>query len=134
MWPDRLTSELLSRPHHMMSAICAAIGLIAVLAFARRINAARTDDRYRRGAIVKYSRVRYQNRARSLKRITLAGVPIAAADETKHFKLIGATGTGKSTAIRQLMKAALERGDRAVITDPEGAFLRCLGRRYRGDV
>jgi hypothetical protein len=29
---------------------------------------------------------------------TVAGEPLPALDETKHFKLIGTTGTGKSTA------------------------------------
>src|SRR5256885_8879055 len=37
---------------------------------------------------------------------------VTPADEVKHFKLIGATGTGKSTAIRELLGAALARGDR----------------------
>jgi len=31
--------------------------------------------------------------------LALAGVPVAACEETRHFKLIGTTGTGKSTAI-----------------------------------
>lgn len=66
--------------------------------------------------------------------LSLAGVPIAPLDETKHFKLIGTTGTGKSTAIRQLLRSALERGDRAVITDPDGGYLEALYDRYRGDV
>lgn len=66
--------------------------------------------------------------------LTLAGVPVPGQDETKHFKFIGATGTGKSTAIRELLGAALARGDRAVIADPDGG---CLVRFYdleRGDV
>ena len=66
--------------------------------------------------------------------LTLAGVRIAPLDETKHFKLIGTTGTGKSTAIRELLRCALERGDRAVITDPDGGYLRSFYNRYRGDV
>jgi type IV secretory pathway TraG/TraD family ATPase VirD4 len=66
--------------------------------------------------------------------ITLAGVRIRAADECKHFKLIGTTGTGKSTAIRELLAAALRRGDRAVITDPDGGYLERFHQRYRGDV
>lgn len=66
--------------------------------------------------------------------LTLAGVAIPASDETKHFKLIGTTGTGKSTAIRELIGAALERGDRAVIADPDGGFLSRYHDRYRGDV
>jgi len=66
--------------------------------------------------------------------LTLAGVSIAPLEETKHFKLIGTTGTGKSTAIRELLRSALERGDRAVITDPDGGYLSSLHDRYRGDV
>lgn len=66
--------------------------------------------------------------------LTLAGVPIAPLDETKHFKLIGTTGTGKSTAIRELLRRALERGDRAVITDPDGGYFQSFHDRYRGDV
>ena len=55
--------------------------------------------------------------------LTLAGIPIPAMDETKHFKMIGTTGTGKSTAIRELLEGALDRGDRAVIADPDGGYL-----------
>ncbi len=50
--------------------------------------------------------------------LTLAGIPIPPLDETKHFKMIGTTGTGKSTAIRELLEGALARGDRAVIATP----------------
>ena len=66
--------------------------------------------------------------------LALAGVKIGPLEETKHFKLIGTTGTGKSTAIRGLLRSALERGDRAVITDPDGGYLKSLYDRYRGDV
>jgi type IV secretory pathway TraG/TraD family ATPase VirD4 len=66
--------------------------------------------------------------------LVLAGVPIGALDETKHFKLIGTTGTGKSTAIRALLRRALERGDRAVIADPDGGYLHSFHDRYRGDI
>jgi hypothetical protein len=66
--------------------------------------------------------------------LRLAGVPVAAADETKHFKFIGTTGTGKSTAIAQLIDGALARGDRAVIADPEGGYLRRFYDASRGDV
>ncbi len=55
-------------------------------------------------------------------------------DETKHFKLIGTTGTGKSTAIRELMGGALTRGDRAVFADPDGGYCREFFDRYRGDI
>jgi len=66
--------------------------------------------------------------------ITLAGIPVAAEDETKHFKFIGTTGTGKSTAIREMLSAALARGDRAVIADPDGGYLSHFYSADRGDV
>jgi len=66
--------------------------------------------------------------------ITIAGIPIAAQDETKHFKLVGTTGTGKSTAIREMLNLALARGDRAVIADPDGGYLRDFFDAGRADL
>jgi hypothetical protein len=68
------------------------------------------------------------------RQITLAGIAIPIADETKHFKLIGTTGTGKSTAIQEILHTALERGDRAVIADPDGGYLNRFYDAGRGDV
>jgi type IV secretory pathway TraG/TraD family ATPase VirD4 len=65
--------------------------------------------------------------------LTLAGISIPKADETKHFKIIGATGTGKSTAIRELLAGALARGDRAIIADPDGGYLDRFYDERRGD-
>ncbi len=66
--------------------------------------------------------------------VTLAGVPVSEADETKHFKLIGTTGAGKSTAITELLSGALRRGDRAVIADPDGGYMTRFFDPRRGDV
>ena len=66
--------------------------------------------------------------------VTLAGLLIATEDESKHFKIIGATGTGKSTAIGEMLGGALERGDRAVIADPDGGYLRRFYHPERGDL
>jgi type IV secretory pathway TraG/TraD family ATPase VirD4 len=66
--------------------------------------------------------------------LTVAGVAIPALDETKHFKFIGTTGTGKSTAIRELLHKAIQRGDRAVFADPDGGYQARFYSRYRGDV
>ncbi len=99
----------------------------------------RRADAHRRGARVMDGR-RAQRRAHRLQKryaeapLMLAGVAIPLRDETKHFKLIGTTGTGKSTAIAALMEGALRRGDRAVITDPEGGYLGRFYQRRRGDV
>ncbi|MBV9724285.1 MAG: type IV secretion system DNA-binding domain-containing protein, partial [Gammaproteobacteria bacterium] len=80
---------------------------------------------------------RFRRGARSGRRDTglaIAGVPVTEREETRHFKLIGTTGTGKSTAIAGLLKAALERGDRAVIADPDGGYRARFFDRRRGDV
>jgi hypothetical protein len=66
--------------------------------------------------------------------LTLAGIRIPPADETKHFKLIGTTGAGKSTAITELLCGALDRGDRALIADPDGGYMRRFFDARRGDV
>jgi hypothetical protein len=66
--------------------------------------------------------------------LTLGGRAIPPGDESKHFKFVGTTGTGKSTAICELLGAALRRGDRLVIADPDGGYLRRFYHAPRGDV
>lgn len=84
-----------------------------------------------RGAVIQDSRP--SKRRRRGAELTLAGVPVPPLDETKHFKMLGTTGTGKSTAIRELLTGALERGDRAVIADPDGGYLARFYDPDRGD-
>jgi len=76
-------------------------------------------------------RARGAGRGRTL---SIAGTRLPPEDEAKHFKLIGTTGTGKSTAIRELLDGALRRGDRAVIADPDGGYAQEFYRADRGDV
>jgi hypothetical protein len=99
------------------AAMTAAIGYVAGRVMAAR--ASGPDHVHRRGAIVSKARPTSARVG-----ITLAGIPVAPEDETKHFKLIGTTGTGKSTAIQEILAAALARGDRAIIADPDGGYLR----------
>ena len=120
--------------------LSAALGYVCGSAFGR---ANRSPTLHVRGAIVAsvpeaqarnriaHGAVRSRGRTGEL---TLAGVIVDLADETKHFKVIGTTGTGKSTAIRELLGGALARGDRAVIADPDGGYLRQFRDASRGDV
>ena len=62
-------------------------------------------------------------KARLMGGVTLAGVPLSHEDETMHIAVIGATGSGKSTALRALMADAIRRGDRHVVADPDGAAM-----------
>src|SRR5579863_2939090 len=80
----------------------------------------RHGDEHARGTVVRSSAAMPPARQGAL---TLAGVEIPPLDEPKHFKMIGTTGSGKSTAIRELLSGALARGDRAIIADPDGGYL-----------
>jgi Type IV secretion-system coupling protein DNA-binding domain len=91
------------------------------------------EPKHRRGAVVSKVPIK-EIQAHAAVPVTLAGVSIPLADETKHFKIIGTTGTGKSTAIHQILSAALSRGDRAVIADPDGGYLNRYYDPERGDV
>lgn len=118
----------------MAAAVVAAAGLARVCLGPRIAR-----DVHRRGTIVKArrgvnARARRKYRNREATPVRLAGMPLRLEDETKHFKLIGTTGTGKSTAIRELLRGALLRGDRAVVADPDGHYLERFYDRYRGDV
>jgi len=127
--------HLLAIRHAVMEALL-AIALPVAVALSRRSGA---REAHKRGARILDGRAA-QRRAARLRHmrpeppLTLAGVAIAPDDEVKHFKLIGTTGTGKSTAIRELLAAALDRGDRAVITDPDGGYLARYYDPGRGDV
>ncbi len=118
--------------------IAAAAVLVLCIGGCAKLARRQYRDTHKRGVVLTDGRPR-QRRAARLKKsnphlLTLAGTEIAAADETKHFKLIGTTGTGKSTAIRELLGAAIARGDRAVFADPDGGYRSAFYSRSRGDV
>ena len=87
----------------------------------------------RRAALARWIRQSRSGRTHQIPTLTFAGWPVPWIDETKHFKVIGTTGTGKSTAIRELLSGALLRGDRAVIADPDGSYQKRYYTLERGD-
>jgi hypothetical protein len=96
----------------------------------------KTNVTHKRGTVVSDSDTNLRRSATRDGELSVASLPVSREDESKHFKMIGTTGTGKSTAIFELMGAALARGDRAVIADPDGSYLRCYydEDEARGDV
>jgi type IV secretory pathway TraG/TraD family ATPase VirD4 len=55
--------------------------------------------------------------------------------EMQHTKIVGTTGSGKSTAIKHALAAIEARpGQRAVIVDPDGGYARLFFNPARGDV
>ncbi|MBS0579546.1 MAG: type IV secretion system DNA-binding domain-containing protein [Proteobacteria bacterium] len=119
------------------TAVSAAVGYAAGRALGRTVRHAPV---HQRGALVVEEAPapvrprRTEGRRAVHEQVSIAGIRLSAEDEVKHFKFIGTTGTGKSTAIHELLETALRRGDRAVIADPDGGYLRRFYRRERGDV
>ncbi len=118
----------------VVASILGALGMMVAL-----VRNGASAEEHRRGAVVRTPRLR-RRFARPGRKVAgwmplmLGGVVLRPEDEPKHFKLVGTTGTGKTTAICALLSGALARGDRAVITDPDGTYLRRFYDRYRGDV
>jgi type IV secretory pathway TraG/TraD family ATPase VirD4 len=119
------------------SKVIPLLGLIFVAIFsglAGKLLAKLPENKnHKRGTILEEATPKPARRILKSEGLTLAGQPIPESDETKHFKMIGTTGTGKSTAIRELLAGALERGDRAVIADPDGSYLAKFYDPDRGD-
>jgi hypothetical protein len=51
-----------------------------------------------------------------------------------HILLMGDTGSGKSNAIRQILRQVEERGETAIVYDPAGEFVQEFYKPKRGDV
>ena len=118
----------------LAASISAAVGYAGGRGMARD---APSNETYQRGTIVAEDaapRRGNPHRPERAHEITLAGRALPPQDEAKHFKLIGTTGTGKSTAIQEIIGCALARGDRAVIADPDGGYLQRFYKPTRGDV
>jgi type IV secretory pathway TraG/TraD family ATPase VirD4 len=64
----------------------------------------------------------------------IAGVPLPEDLETRHAALIGSTGSGKTTALRQLLDGIERRGDSAIVYDTSGEFVAHYYDPARGDV
>lgn len=113
------------------AAVSAGLGYLAGTVLTRP---QRPDTAHQRGTMIVDGR---RGGSRSVTRPdgpSIGGHAVPSQDETKHFKIIGTTGTGKSTAIAGLIAPALARHDRLVIADPDGGYLRRYYDASRGDV
>jgi type IV secretory pathway TraG/TraD family ATPase VirD4 len=66
--------------------------------------------------------------------VDLAGVIVPRSLECEHFLITGATGSGKSMAIRSLLRQIQARGDLAIVVDPECEYVSEFYRSARGDL
>ena len=54
--------------------------------------------------------------------------------ENKHFLLVGDTGSGKSSVIRQMLYQVAARGESAIVYDPACEFVKQFYNDRRGDI
>src|SRR5208282_3951661 len=54
--------------------------------------------------------------------------------ENKHFLIVGDTGSGKSSIIRQMLYQVDARGDSAIVYDPACEFVKQFYDAHRGDI
>ena len=54
--------------------------------------------------------------------------------ENKHFLIVGDTGSGKSSIIRQMLYQVDARGDSAIVYDPACEFVKQFYDEHRGDI
>lgn len=66
--------------------------------------------------------------------IELGGVPLPPNDETRHLLAVGRSGSGKTTALRSLVRQIAARGEHAIVYDPDGSYIRDFYRPERGDI
>ncbi len=66
--------------------------------------------------------------------VELARVRIPRSMECEHFLITGATGAGKSMAIRSLLRQIQARGDIAIVVDPECEYVSEFHLPVRGDL
>jgi hypothetical protein len=60
--------------------------------------------------------------------LTLAGVPFELGRERYHTLIMGSTGSGKSTAIKDLLRQLRAHGQRAIVYDISGEYLSAFYR------
>jgi hypothetical protein len=59
---------------------------------------------------------------------------IPRSAEAKHIQIMGDTGTGKSTLIKQLLQQVADRGEVAIVYDPAGEFTESFYKESRKDL
>lgn len=66
--------------------------------------------------------------------LAIGTVPIPRHLETRHMAMIGTTGSGKTTALRQLLDGIEARGEPALVYDTSGEFIANYYQPERGDI
>lgn len=66
--------------------------------------------------------------------LRIGPVPVPRRIETRHFAFLGTTGSGKTTALRQMLNGIERRGEAALVYDTSGEFIAHYYNPARGDI
>lgn len=66
--------------------------------------------------------------------VRIGPVPVPRRIETRHFAFLGTTGSGKTTALRQMLDGIERRGEAALVYDTSGEFIAHYYNPARGDI
>lgn len=66
--------------------------------------------------------------------LSIGKVPLPTRLETRHLAMIGTTGSGKTTVLRQLLEGIEARGEAALVYDTSGEFIAHYYCPERGDI
>ena len=94
------------------------------------------EDRVLAGSILvnetKLAKITFEKE--SPNQLRIASVPIPSSLETRHMAIIGTTGSGKTTALRQLLDGIEARDQTAIVYDTSGEFIAHYYNPKRGDI
>lgn len=66
--------------------------------------------------------------------LRIGPVPVPRRIETRHFAFLGTTGSGKTTALRQMLDGIERRGEAALVYDTSGEFIAHYYNSARSDI
>ncbi|WP_416908184.1 MAG: type IV secretion system DNA-binding domain-containing protein [Polymorphobacter sp.] len=132
-WDDLFGRALLG------GTLGALVGMLLCFGFAiwiRSEGKESTRDRFITGTQIVPERVlaRKTRKATNARSIRIASVGIPAWLECRHFALLGTTGAGKTTVMRQMLDQVEARGEPALVYDTSGEFITHYYRPERGDI
>lgn len=119
------------------------LGFIAWLTglFLLRRAAARRRERALRDRVIGGTKVTSETKLAKLARaeagarpLAIGPVPLPRRLETRHMAMVGTTGSGKTTVLRQMLDGIEARGEAALVYDTSGEFIAHYYRPERGDI
>lgn len=116
------------------------VGWLSGLLLLRGVRA-RRRERALRDRVIAGTRVTTEKQLAALtaaeagaRALAIGSVPIPSRLETRHMAMIGTTGSGKTTALRQLLDRIEARGEAALVYDTSGEFIAHYYDPKRGDI